>query len=214
MAKLPEASPQLPPYLESILSDGHHGPRGAGDPYSVWTPPSPEWIDCHRSELERALDALRANLAPAPAGVVCELLARLAVLKGSPERGQTEWKLIANEYLRLLGHYPEDIWLSACDEIALSKKFFPDISETNALMAPKLRQRRQQIARLEQTLVSEGDDNRGSGTERQAIARGFTALSQLLKSGELGRLTKEECKDVLRKAKHGDIRSEARRLCS
>lgn len=204
MAKPPVASPLLPPFLVSILSDGHHSSLRIGNPYADWTPPPHEWVARNRAALQRNLDALKASLQPTHPEIVRRLLAKFAQMKGGRERSPAEWKLTVAEHLRLLGDYPADIWLSACDEFALSNQFFPDVSELSKLMAPRLRIRHQQISRLEQMLSGGSGGEQEPVVDRQAVMGGLTVLKKMLRSGEIGQLTETEAKRAIRKAKRGE----------
>lgn len=77
----------------------------------------------------------------------------MASYKGSRAGVAAEWKIRGSEYVRLIGHYPADIWQEALDEWTLGSKWFPDISEINDLMHPRLQERRRYAERLEAMLT-------------------------------------------------------------
>jgi hypothetical protein len=135
----------LPGSLVTVL-DGAHPDIG-------WRQPDEDWIAKHRDALQEALATLKRALAPAPEDFIRERLAVLATYKGSRAGHPAEWKLRAAEYLRLLAHYPADIWQVACDEWALGNRYFPDLSELNELMLPRLQERRRHVERLEAMLI-------------------------------------------------------------
>ena len=139
------AKPRLPPYLAAILDREPAPDLG-------WQVPADTWIDRHEPALRTALAALRAALTPAGEGFIREKLAVLATYKGSRAGVPAEWELRRIEYVRLLGHYPADIWQDALDEHTLGSRWFPDVSELNDLMHPKLAERCRQVERLEAML--------------------------------------------------------------
>jgi hypothetical protein len=120
-----------------------------------WQVPADTWIDRHEPALRTALAALRAALTPAGEGFIREKLAVLATYKGSRAGVPAEWELRRIEYVRLLGHYPADIWQDALDEYTLDSRWFPDLSELNDLMHPKLAERRCRVERIEAMLKRE-----------------------------------------------------------
>ncbi len=135
----------LPGYLAAILD------REAA-PDIGWQAPSEAWVAQHEPALRTALDALKAALAPADEGFVREKLAVLGAYKGAPAGVAAEWKLRGHEYVRLLGHHPNDIWEDALDEWTLGSRWFPDTSDLNAIMHPRLMERRLRVERLEAML--------------------------------------------------------------
>ena len=143
----PPAKPLLPGYLIAILDDEH--------PDVGWRTPGEDQIKRHGVAMREALATLRRALAPAPERFIREKLATLATYKGSRAGVAAEWKLRAAEYLRLLGHFPADIWQDALDEWTLGNRFFPDLSELNDLMRPRLQERRRYVERLEVMLTTE-----------------------------------------------------------
>ncbi|MCH7707040.1 MAG: ERAP1-like C-terminal domain-containing protein [Myxococcales bacterium] len=106
-----------------------------------WQVPADTWIERHEQTLRKALADLQAALTPADEGFIREKLAVLATYKGSRAGVPAEWELRRREYVRLLDHYPADIWQDALDEWALGSRWFPDLSELNELMNPKLIER-------------------------------------------------------------------------
>ena len=141
----PPVKPQLPGYLIEILDDEH--------PDIGWRSPGEDRIKRHGHAMRAALAALQRALAPAPERFIREKLAALATYKGSRAGVPAEWKLRTAEYLRLLGHYPADIWQDALDEWTLGNRFFPDLSEINELMLPRLQERRRYVERLKAMLT-------------------------------------------------------------
>ncbi len=139
------AKPVLPGYLAAILD------REAA-PDIGWQAPSEAWVAQREPALRTALDALKAALAPADEGFVREKLAVLGAYKGAPAGVAAEWKLRGHEYVRLLGHNPPDIWEDALDEWTLGSRWFPDTSDLNAIMHPRLMERRLRVERLEAML--------------------------------------------------------------
>ena len=113
-----------------------------------WQVPADTWIERHEQTLRKALADLQAALTPADEGFIREKLAVLATYKGSRAGVPAEWELRRREYVRLLDHYPADIWQDALDEWALGSRWFPDLSELNELMNPKLIERRIRVERL------------------------------------------------------------------
>ena len=117
-----------------------------------WQPPDDAWIARHKEMLEEALAEIQAALQPASESFIREKLATLGTYKGSQAGVVGEWKLRAREYIRLLGHYPPDIWETAVDQCALGSRWFPDLSELNELMHAQLVERRCRVERLEAML--------------------------------------------------------------
>ena len=139
------AKPVLPGYLAAILD------REAA-PDIGWQAPSEAWVAQREPALRTALDALKAALAPADEGFVREKLAVLGAYKGAPAGVAAEWKLRGHEYVRLLGHHPADFWEDALDEWTLGSRWFPDTSDLNEIMHPRLMERRLRVERLEAML--------------------------------------------------------------
>lgn len=139
------AKPQLPAYLAAIL-DREPAPDVG------WQAPADGWIERNEQALRKALADLKAGLRPADEAFIREKLAVLATYKGSRAGVPAEWKLRGREYVRLLGHYPADILEDALDEWALGSPWFPDLSELNDLMHPKLMERRRRVERIEAML--------------------------------------------------------------
>ena len=146
-AASPPAKPLLPASLVEVLDREAHPDTG-------WRIPDEDWIESHRGALRKALVALQHALAPAPEAFIRDRLATLATYKGSRAGVPAEWKIRAAEYLRLLGHYPPDIWQDALDQWTLANRFFPDLSELNELMLPMLQNRRRHIERIEALLIT------------------------------------------------------------
>lgn len=132
-----------------MLWDGHHGgERWDND----WSPPPALWCERNRPAVREWLAEFLVAYQPAPEDFVRELLAGLAMRKAAKAGAAGEWKWRAREYVRLLGHYPADIWQRAVDVWSLSSPFFPDDSDLYALMRPLLAERKRDIERLEALL--------------------------------------------------------------
>lgn len=113
-----------------------------------------------RKRLEETLAALRQHMVPAAPEWIKSCLMRLAVMTHieghkelTPHQKQQYWKASAEEYIRLLGKYPADIWAAATDEAILQRPFFPKPAVLNALMQPKLARRAEAIWRIERMLT-------------------------------------------------------------
>lgn len=81
---------------------------------------------------------------------------RLAQLTARREGTPTTWAVIAAEYARLLGHHPSDIWAQAVDawlRMPDRGRWFPSISELEALMAPPTSTRKKQLVRCKAMLA-------------------------------------------------------------
>ena len=139
------AKPRLPAALAAIL-DREPAPDVG------WQAPSDQWIKRHEQALRTAFADLQAALRPADETFIREKLAVLATYKGSRAGVPAEWELRRREYVRLLGHYPADIWEGALDEWMLGSRWFPDLSELNELMHPKLIERRRYVELIEAML--------------------------------------------------------------
>lgn len=193
----------MPEFLESRLHLGAEpaSPRGPGTGYdgpplrASWSPPSRPWCTEHKRAIKEALGSLEVCCAAAPEPFVRELLARCAEVKHSREGSPAEWSVRIAEYLRLLGHYPADIWQAAVDGHMLASRFFPDISELETRMAPAMTDRRLGIDRLEAMLAPRPalpPPPSETPEQRAAMTLKLKRLSSLMSSGAGARMTEAE----------------------
>ena len=192
--------PQLPEFLESRLRlSDQRVETVSGDPPALWVPwkaPAASWVAEHKLAIREALASLEVHSMPAPEPLIRQLLARCAEVKASKRGTPAEWAMRAAEYVRLLGHYPADIWSAAIDQQMLASKWFPDISELEELMRPMLDERETGISRLREMLdpptrlaapaISE--------EERTGMQTRLGRLRQIAANGALLDLTEDEAK--------------------
>lgn len=185
------AKPQLPGFLVTAIDpDDARVWADLG-----WQAPKPEFCSRHKLAIKEALASLAVHCEPAPEPFVRTLLARCAQVKYSRDGTPAEWELRAAEYLRLLGHYPADIWQTAVDGHMLASRFFPDISELEERMAPELTRRRVGMERLEaMRRPAIAAPLPTTPEEREAMQVKLRRLSTLTASGELERLSEAEAK--------------------
>ncbi len=185
------ARPRLPGFLVAAID-----PDDARVwPDLGWKAPAPEFCARHKLAIKEALASLKVHCTPAPEPFVLDLLARCAQVKFTRDGTPAEWELRAAEYLRLLGHYPADIWQAAVDGHMLASRFFPDISELEERMAPELNRRRVGIERLEAMRVPRlAPPAPPTAEEREVVKTKLGRLSRLTVSGALARMTEAEAK--------------------
>lgn len=177
----PVGKPQLPASLVSILEK-------ETAPDIPWSPPPAVWIDRNREALQTALRALQAAMRPAPPKFIRRILAILAETKIARDGTKAEWAVRSEEYMRLLGSYPADIWQDAADQHSLESKWFPDVSELNAIMSPKMLVRRRQARKLEAMLNGAGcEPVVFTNEDRKRVAGKLRSLREAMKSEEFGR---------------------------
>lgn len=163
----------------------------------MWTPPPAEWVEANKRAMQSALGSLEVRLEPASEQVIRHCLARLALVKPTANGTTAEWKLKAAEYIRLLGHYPADIWVDGCDAAAVECKFFPDPHELTNLLGSRLHDRMSQIRRLKAMLKMEVKPLPKS--DRQKIQKALGNLVEVLegKHGDPGKMSAEQYYDVV-----------------
>lgn len=140
--------------MRKACSDGHHAEIVTGE--SVWS--APDRLPPLR-ELQDARRDLEAALTGASAIEIGRHIDRLAQLTARREGTPTTWAVIAAEYARLLGHHPADIWAASVDAWLRTPdrgRWFPSISELEALMAPLTAQRKTQLVRCKAMLARAG----------------------------------------------------------
>lgn len=139
--------PRVPALIAQAIADPYR--LDDGSPSAAWETPAklPE-----AGAMEAALASLRAGMRPATPAWIAACLTRIAGLTNHRDASRTEWKARTEEYVRLLGHVPPDIWWRCADQAILASKFFPTIAELNKLMTPELERRGTAIWRL-QTLL-------------------------------------------------------------
>lgn len=114
----------------------------------------PEWRPSEitseaKNLIPAALRALEFSLIPAKPNDIAIALHRLAAHFWS-ERGKSEWKIVVEDYTRLLGDIPADILAAAVDRYLCSKVYWPKVAELRELAAPAWSKRLLARARLEQ----------------------------------------------------------------
>ncbi len=183
--------PRLPGFLVAALD-----PDNARVwPDLGWQAPAPAFCAKHRLAIKEALASLTVHCTPAPEPFIRGLLARCAQVKFSRDGTPAEWELRAAEYLRLLGHYPADIWQAAVDGHMLASRFFPDISELQERMAPELTRRRLGIERLEaMQRPAIAPSAEITSEERTVMTVKLRRLNHITISGAIERLTGPEAK--------------------
>ncbi len=160
-----------------------------------WQAPKPEFCTRHKLAIKQALASLTVHCEPAPVPFVRDLLARCAQVKYSRDGTPAEWEMRAAEYLRLLGHYPADIWQAAVDGHMLASRFFPDISELEERMAPELTRRHIGMERLEaMQRPAIAAPALPTPQEREAMQVKLRRLNTLNTSGAIERLSEAEAK--------------------
>lgn len=146
--------PSVPQQVAKLLADPYTL-DGMPEP-GAWRVPA---VIPDRKLLENIKNDLTKHMAPAGAEWIKGCLSRLAELthvKGQHDLSKQEkkqyWKAKAEEYIRLLGKFPPDIWVRCTDQAILKDRFFPQPADLYALMQPELDRRIQAIWRIEQML--------------------------------------------------------------
>ncbi len=184
------AKPRLPGFLVKAIDPDD---RRASALIHPWQPPAPEFCARHKLAINEALASLTVHCERAPERFVLDLLARCAQVKFTRDGTPAEWEMRAAEYLRLLGHYPADIWQAAVDGHMLSSRFFPDISELEERMAPELSRRLLGIKRLEaMQRPAIAPPPEPTPEERKAVTAGLRRLGAGLLSGAMAHLSEAE----------------------
>lgn len=168
------ASPKLSEAVRKACSDGHHAVITTDE--TVWS--APDRLPPTR-ELQDARQQLEAGLAGATAIEIGRHIDRLAQLTARREGTPTTWAVIAAEYARLLGHHPSDIWAASVDAWLRTPdrgRWFPSISELEALMAPMTAQRRTQLVRCKAMLARAGISPQRS-TVREPMEERIAAIA-------------------------------------
>lgn len=133
------------------VSDGHHAAVTVGE--VSWS--APDRLP-PGGELREARRQLEAGLIGASSVEIGRHIDRLAQLTARREGTPTTWAVIAAEYARLLGHHAADIWARAVDAWLRTPdrgRWFPSISELEALMAPLTSERKKQLVRCKAMLA-------------------------------------------------------------
>lgn len=87
--------------------------------------------------------------------------------------------MIAAEYARLLGHHAADVWAQAVDAWLRTPdrgRWFPTISELEALMAPPTAERRKQLVRCK-AMLARASVTIEERTERLPLAERIAAIA-------------------------------------
>lgn len=99
---------------------------------------------------KREAEALEQKMQPAEQRHLAALMYRLQGHYARQQMTDAQAKGVAQDYARLLAHFPQDIIEKAYDEILLDAhiNFFPTIAQLNAKMEPKYYARKWRLKRL------------------------------------------------------------------
>jgi hypothetical protein len=100
------------------------------------------------AEMQAHIAALRASLVPAQREQIVMLLTRLAAHFWN-DRGETQWKIVFEDYASDLAEMPLDILAEGIRRYRKAAKFWPKVSELLEHMTPLLAKRKLQLARLD-----------------------------------------------------------------
>jgi hypothetical protein len=136
-----------------------------------------------RAEAARLAPAWRAALRPASPDELAAVLGRLRVhyASGRAALDAGQWRVLWNDYARLLGDVPADILSTAADRHLLDPQrgaFWPKVGELRAHADKLLAERRIIAARLERLAVPPPPARppEAVAAERARIAAGFREL--------------------------------------
>lgn len=99
---------------------------------------------------------------PATANEFCFVMYRLQGHYWQASMSEKLAKVVADDYIRLLGHYPVSVLNQAVDAWLLNpdKKFMPKIGELEEVIKSKLFQQNYKITKLKSLIESSVGDNR------------------------------------------------------
>lgn len=146
--------PVVPREIARLIADPYTL-DGMPDP-GAWTLPA---VIPDRKLLEGVRDSLKAHMAGSSPEWIAACLVRLAALTHieghkdlTPRAKELFWKAKAEEYIRLLGKFPPDIWARCTDQAVLKDRFFPQPADLHALMEVEMGRRVSALWRIEQML--------------------------------------------------------------
>jgi hypothetical protein len=147
--------------------------------------PEWRWIQANRHDVVDAVASLRVHLEPAPQPFIRQLLARLFVVCKAPSGASSdEARIRTAEMLRLLGHYPADIWQEAADDWMRSSGWYPTVADLEAIMRPLLGERTRMLSRGEDILAARKPDRpQLSGDEKLRVDGKIARFKETLGPG-------------------------------